>query len=178
MEAGRKNKPSIGIRALPIFGPPANGNKSNSKEALFRPNWNSTGTIYYWSVILRSFCVVSNSTKRNANGFFKVLLLSLHLLILRHPVQKSKFGACALTGYCCFKSSFAGFSVPVVIKYTMPGLGMNFLFFFLSTPEQRTIFTVKKKTGHNVCLVKSWIPSSFVWEMQNSWPYSGHRPCP
>ena len=62
--------------------------------------------------------------------------------------------------------------------YTMPGLGMNFLFFFLSTPEQRTIFTVKKKTGHNVCLVKSWIPSSFVWEMQNSWPYSGHRPCP
>ena len=46
--------------------------------------------------------------------------------------------------------------------YTMPGLGMNFLFFFLSTPEQRTILTVKKKTGHNVCLVKSWIPSSFV----------------
>ena len=46
--------------------------------------------------------------------------------------------------------------------YTMPGLGMNFLFFFLSTPEQRTIFTVKKKTGHNICLVKSWIPSSFV----------------
>ena len=45
----------------------------------------------------------------------------------------------------------------------MPGLGMNFLFFFLSTPEQRTIFTVKKKkTGHNVRLVKSWIPSSFV----------------
>ena len=33
------------------------------------------------------------------------------------------------------------------ILYTMPGLGMNFLFFFLSTPEQRTIFTVKKKDG-------------------------------
>ena len=30
-------------------------------------------------------------------------------------------------------------------RYTMPGLGMNFLFFFLSTPEQRTIFSVKKK---------------------------------
>ena len=29
--------------------------------------------------------------------------------------------------------------------YTMPGLGMNFLSFFLSTPEQRTIFSVKKK---------------------------------
>ena len=48
------------------------------------------------------------------------------------------------------------------VSYTMPGLGMNFLFFFLSTPEQRTIFTVKKKTGHNLYLVKSWIPSSFV----------------
>ena len=49
------------------------------------------------------------------------------------------------------------------LTYTMPGLGMNFLFFFLSTPEQRTIFSVKKeKTGHNLYLVKSWISSSFV----------------
>ena len=35
--------------------------------------------------------------------FFKVLLLSSHLLILRHPVRKSKFGACAVPGYCSFK---------------------------------------------------------------------------
>ena len=59
------------------FGPPANGNKSNSKN----PNRNLTGTIYHWSVILRSFSVVLNSAKRDANGFFKVLLLSSHLLI-------------------------------------------------------------------------------------------------
>ena len=32
-----------------------------------------------------------NSAKRDANGFFKVLLLSSHLLICRHPVQKSNF---------------------------------------------------------------------------------------
>ena len=54
------------------------------------------GTINHWSVILRSFSIVSNSAKRNANGFFKVLLLSSHLLISRHPVRKLKFGACAV----------------------------------------------------------------------------------
>ena len=32
-------------------------------------------------------------------------LLSSHLLVSRHPVQKSKFGACAVTGYCSFKKS-------------------------------------------------------------------------
>ena len=38
--------------------------------------------------------------------FFKVLLLSSPLLLIsRHPVQKSKFGACAVTGYCSFKIS-------------------------------------------------------------------------
>ena len=90
-------------KRFPSFGPPANGNKSNAKKSRFRPNRNSTGTIYHWSVILRSFSVVSNSAKRDANGFFKVLLLSSHLLISRHPIQKSKFGACAVTGYCYFK---------------------------------------------------------------------------
>ena len=29
----------------------------------------------------------------------------------------------------------------ILLSYTMPGLGMNFLLFFLSTPEQRTLFT-------------------------------------
>ena len=95
VEAGRRNKPSI-------VGPPANGNKSNAKKSRFRPNRNSTGTTYHWSVILRSFSVVSNSAKRDANGFFKVLWLSSNLLISRHPVHKSKFGACAVTGYCSF----------------------------------------------------------------------------
>ena len=88
------------------FGPPANGNKSNAKKSRFCPNRNLTGTIYHWSVILRSFSVVLNSAKRDANGFFKVLLLSSHLLNSRHPVQKSKFGACAVTGYCSFKEYY------------------------------------------------------------------------
>ena len=91
-------------KRFPSFGPPANGNKSNAKKSRFCPNRNLTGTIYHWSVILRSFSVVLNSAKRDANGFFKVLLLSSHLLISRHPVQKSKFCACAVTGYCSFKN--------------------------------------------------------------------------
>ena len=96
MEASRRNKPSIGIKVLPILY------RSNAKKSRFCPNRNLTGTIYHWSVILRSFSVVLNPVKGDANGFFKVLLLSSHLLISRHPVQKSKFGACAVTGYCYF----------------------------------------------------------------------------
>ena len=89
-------------KRFPSFGPPANSYKSNAKKSRFRPNWNSTETIYHWSVIPRSFSVVSNSAKHDANGFFKVFLLSSHLLILQHPDQTSKFGACAVTGYCSF----------------------------------------------------------------------------
>ena len=55
--------------------------------------------------ILLAVRVVLNPAKRDANGFFKVLLLSSHLLISRHPVQKSKFGASALTRYCSFNNN-------------------------------------------------------------------------
>ena len=48
-------------KRFPSFGPPANGTKSNAKKSRFRPNQNLTGTIYHWSVILRSFSVVLNS---------------------------------------------------------------------------------------------------------------------
>ena len=92
-------------KRFPSFGLPANGNKSNAKKSWFLPNRNLTGTMYHWSVILRSFSVVVNSAKHDANGFFKVLYLSSHFLTLRHPVQKSKFGACAVTGYCSFNGS-------------------------------------------------------------------------
>ena len=70
------------------------------QKSRFCPTRNLTGTICYWSVILRRFSVVSNSAKRDANGFFKVLLLSSHLLNSWHLVRKSKFGTCAVTGYC------------------------------------------------------------------------------
>ena len=80
-------------KGFPSFGPPANGKMQIE---------NLTGTICHWSVTLRSFSVVLNSAKRDANGFFKVLVLSSHVLISRRPVRKSKIGACAVTGYCPF----------------------------------------------------------------------------
>ena len=42
------------------FGPPVNGNKSNAKKSRFCPNRNLTGTIYHWSVILRSFTLFAS----------------------------------------------------------------------------------------------------------------------
>ena len=93
-------------KRLPSFGPSSNGNKSKAINTRICPNWNLTGTIYHWSVILRSFSVESNSAKRDANGFFNLLLLSSHLLISGHPVRKSKFGACTVTGYCSFKLKY------------------------------------------------------------------------
>ena len=64
----------LGLNRFPSVGPLANGNKSNAKKSRFRPNRNLTGTIYHWSVILRSFSVLSDSAKRDANGVLKVLL--------------------------------------------------------------------------------------------------------
>ena len=60
------------------LGPSGQSNETNSKKT----NRNLTGTTYHWSVILRiNFSVVSNSAKRDANGFFKALSLSSYLWI-------------------------------------------------------------------------------------------------
>ena len=77
-------------KGVPSFGPPANNNKSTAKKSRFRPNWNLMRTIYHWSLILRRFSVVLNSAKCDANGFFKVLLLSSHLLIFATSCPKIK----------------------------------------------------------------------------------------
>ena len=103
MDTGRRISLQSASKRFPSFGPPGKGNKSNTKKSRSRPNRNLTETIYHLSVILRSFSVVLNSAKRDANRFFKVLLLSSHLLISRHPVRKSKCGARAVTGDCSFK---------------------------------------------------------------------------
>ena len=77
-------------KGFPSFGPPANNNKSTAKKSRFRPNWNLMRTIYHWSLILRRFSVVLNSAKCDTNGFFKVLLLSSHLLIFATSCPKIK----------------------------------------------------------------------------------------
>ena len=70
--------------------------------------------------------------------------------------SNSAYGACV---YVRWVLNGGGFESRLAISknrlvYTMPGLGMNFLFFFfLSTPEQRTIFTVKKKKRQDIMYV-------------------------
>ena len=89
--------------ALKRFPFPANSNGSNAKKSRFRPNRNLRKQfIIDLHVTLRSFSILSNSAKRDANRCFYVLLLSSHLLNFA-TYQKSKFGTCAVTGYRFFK---------------------------------------------------------------------------
>ena len=139
IKAGGRNKPSIGIKALPFS---RSSGQTQWKQRQELPIWPKQ--IYHCSVILRCFRVVSNSPERDANWFFKLLLgpvymewgtpvwwgwvhaledtkqkkptpldrgpplhvsrvlLSSRLLNSRRPVRKSKFGTCAVTGYCSF----------------------------------------------------------------------------
>ena len=80
----------LASKRFPSFGPLANSNKNDAKKSQFCPNWNWTGTIYHGSVILTSFSVVLTSAKRDANGFFKVLLLSSHLFDFMTSCPKIK----------------------------------------------------------------------------------------
>ena len=91
------------LKRLPSLGPPAKGNERKAKKSRFCPNWTPVnGNTLSLICNSEKFRVVSNSAKRDANGFFKVLWLSLHLLNSRHSVRKSKFGTCAVTVYCSF----------------------------------------------------------------------------
>ena len=81
------------------FGPPANGNKVTPKIPI-SPKSKLNGNNV-------SLICDPEKVKRDANGFFKVFLLSSHdFLISRHPVRKSKFGACAVKRYCSLNLIF------------------------------------------------------------------------
>ena len=81
------------------FGPPANGNKVTPKIPI-SPKSKLNGNNV-------SLICDPEKAKRDANGFFKVFLLSSHdFLISRHPVRKSKFGACAVKRYCSLNLIF------------------------------------------------------------------------
>ena len=47
MEAGWRNRPSTGIKALSFLFSPANGNESNAKYSRFHTNRNLEETIYH-----------------------------------------------------------------------------------------------------------------------------------
>ena len=148
----------LALKRYPSLGPLIDGNENNTKKSRFCPNRNSTGTIYPWSIILRSFIVVSNWSKRDANGFFKVLLPSSHPLSSRHPVRKSKFGTCAVTGYC----SFTNMRSSKVIKFTCRVL--NFRIQFVNLHFAPEWISLRAKGRKNITgLVLVWESREGYW---------------
>ena len=103
MGAGGRNKPSTGIKALAFSWSSGQRQWKESQKIPILPKLKLNGNTISLIYNSEKFCVVSNSAKRDANGFFKVLWLSSHLLNSRHSVRTSKFGTCAVTGYCSFK---------------------------------------------------------------------------
>ena len=94
IEAGREIRLPWPLKRFLCLVSPARGNESNAKSCRFRPNWNLKGTIYHCSGILRRFRVVSNSAKRDANGFFKVsfwLRSQIDLVFIRAEWERSHF---------------------------------------------------------------------------------------
>ena len=69
IKAGGRNKPSIGIKALPFSRSSGQTQWKQRQKLSISPK-----QIYHCHVILRCFRVVSNSPKRDANWFFKLLL--------------------------------------------------------------------------------------------------------
>ena len=116
---------------------------------------------------MRSFSVVLNSAKRDANGFFKVLLLSSHLLSSRHPVQKSKFGTRAVTGYCSFNyfSFHVLFSKCSYCDVTQENRFLQISAFHLSA-YVRIIKKEKYKGKGKISLITDHM--TFIWETKHT----------
>ena len=96
-------------KRFPPLGPLANGIKKNANDSTIHNNNNAERTKYDQTTIMTSFTRKSNSTEEDVTGFSSPYLCSRVVLNSGHPVQKSKCGACALTGYCSFKGPFTNF---------------------------------------------------------------------
>ena len=102
-EAGGGKKSSTGTKTLPTrLGPLANGIEKNANDSTIHNNNDAERTKYDQTTIMTSFTRKSNSTEEDVTGFSSPYLCSRVVLNSGHPVQKSKCGACALTGYCSF----------------------------------------------------------------------------
>ena len=88
----------------PPLGPQANGIEKNANESTIHNNNTAGRTKYDQTTIMTRFTRKSNSTEEDVTGFSSPYLCSRIVLNSGHPVQKSKCGACAVTGYCSFKS--------------------------------------------------------------------------
>ena len=101
-------------KRFPPLGPLANGIEKNANDSTIHNNNNAERTKYDQTTIMTSFTRKSNSTEEDVTGFSSPYLCSRVVLNSGHPVQKSKCGACALTGYCSFKNK-VGYSWLLVV---------------------------------------------------------------
>ena len=102
-EAGGGKKSSTGTKKrFPPLGRLANGIEKNANESTTHNNNTAERTKYDQTTIITRFTRKSNSTEEDVTGFSSPYLYSRVALNSGHPVQKSKFGACAVTGYCSF----------------------------------------------------------------------------
>ena len=100
--AGERSLRPAPKRFLPL-GPLANGIEINANESTIHNNNTAERTKYdETTIIMKRFTRKSNSVE-DVTGFSSPYLCSRVVLNSGHPVQKSKCGACAVTGYCSFK---------------------------------------------------------------------------
>ena len=105
--AGERSLRPAPKRFLPL-GPLANGIEINANESTIHNNNNTTERTKYHetTIIMTRFTRKSNS-EGDVTGFSSPYLCSRVLLNSGHPVQISKCGACAVTGYCSFNKEIS-----------------------------------------------------------------------
>ena len=100
--AGERSLRPAPKRFLPL-GPLANGIEINANESTIHNNNTAERTKYDKTTIIMTRFIRKSNSEEDEKGFSSPYLCSRVVLNSGHPVQKSKCGACAVTGYCSFK---------------------------------------------------------------------------
>ena len=103
--SGGGKKSSTGTKTLPSSRPLANGIEINANESTIHNNNTAERTKYDETTIIMTRFTRKSNSEEDEKGFSSPYLCSRVILNSGHPVQKSKCGACAVTGYCSFKVS-------------------------------------------------------------------------
>ena len=101
--AGERSLRPAPKRFLPL-GPLANGIEINANESTIHNNNTAERTNYDETTIIMTRFTRKSNSEEDVTGFSSPYLCSRVVLNSGHPVQKSKCGACAVTGHCSFKS--------------------------------------------------------------------------
>ena len=104
--AGERSLRPAPKRFLPL-GPLANGIEINANESTIHNNNTAERTKYDETTIIMTRFTRKSNSEEDVTGFSSPYLCSRVVLNSGHPVQKSKCGACAVTGHCSFNTGDA-----------------------------------------------------------------------